>query len=199
MPEIIAPTTMPVWTCRENCQNLRGRLKEATAEAHRLLDARIGALDITIFADYRRFLEVIAAALLPLEAHLVASNVGEIFPDWSRRSRRKAIKADLAKLDGEVRPITIERALNRNAVFGSMYVLEGSRLGARVLLKTVRAATDPRIAETAAYLGHGTGQQLWQSFVTTLAREPFTPSDQTEVIDGALNAFELFATAVENG
>jgi len=42
---------------------LRSRLKEATADAHRDLDARLSGLDLANLDGYRRFLEANAAAL----------------------------------------------------------------------------------------------------------------------------------------
>ena len=69
---------------------IRDELRRATAEAHGALDARLGAFDLARLDGYRRFLEINAAALLPLEASLEAAGVAAIFPDWPWRSRRAA-------------------------------------------------------------------------------------------------------------
>src|SRR5215475_11462502 len=84
---------------------LRASLGEATAGAHRELDAQFAAFDITNRHGYRRFLEASAAALSPLEAALERGGVNHIFSDWSERSRRAAIAADLERLGGSVRPL----------------------------------------------------------------------------------------------
>jgi heme oxygenase len=76
-----------------------------------------------------------------------------------------------------------------------MYVLEGSRLGARYLLRTIAASADPLIAEARGYLRHGTGQPLWRSFLARLEREPMTEDDAAEAIAGARQAFAMFAEA----
>jgi heme oxygenase len=172
-------------------------LKQATADAHRDLDGRLGALDLSRLDGYRRFLEISAAALLPLEAALEAAGVAAIFADWPRRTRRAAISADLARVGGSVRSFEAVPALTRNAAFGALYVLEGSRLGARYLLKTVDASADPVIASATAYLRHGAGQHLWQDFLHALEREPFTPDDEAEVLAGAQQAFSLFARSAD--
>jgi heme oxygenase len=65
--------------------SLRARLREACTASHRELDERLGALDLRLLHDYRTFLEISAAALLPLEAALVSAHVERMFPDWDRR------------------------------------------------------------------------------------------------------------------
>jgi heme oxygenase len=174
---------------------LRHRLKEATAAAHQDLDAQFATFDLTACKGYRRFLEASAAALLPLEAALERAGVARLFPDWPERSRRDAITADLARLGGTVRPMEEVTPLSRNAVFGTMYVLEGSRLGARYLLRRIAASDDPLLAEARAYLGHGAGRPLWPSFLARLEREPVTGDDEAEAIAGARQAFAMFAEA----
>jgi heme oxygenase len=174
---------------------LRHRLREATAAAHHDLDAQFAAFDLTARSGYRRFLEASAAALLPLEAALERAGVTRLFFDWPERARRDAITADLARLGGIVRPMDEVGPLSRNAVLGIMYVLEGSRLGARYLLRTIAASADPGIAEARAYLGHGAGRPFWPSFLARLEREPLTGEDEAEAIAGARQAFAMFAEA----
>jgi heme oxygenase (biliverdin-IX-beta and delta-forming) len=174
---------------------LRYRLREATAATHHDLDAQFATFDLTARKGYRRFLEASAAALLPLEAALERTGVAGLFADWPERSRRDAITADLARLEGEIRPMAEIAPLSRNAVLGTMYVLEGSRLGARYLLRTIAASADPLIAEARGYLRHGTGQPLWRSFLARLEREPMTEDDAAEAIAGARQAFAMFAEA----
>jgi len=86
-------------------------------------------------------------------------------------------------------------ALNRNGVFGALYVLEGSRLGAKYLLRGVAKAADPAVAGATAYLSHGTGQHFWQSYLAALEQEPATPDDAAEIVAAADRAFAMFAEA----
>jgi heme oxygenase len=86
-------------------------------------------------------------------------------------------------------------SLNRGGLLGTMYVLEGSRLGAKYLLRLIAQSTDPLLAEARAYLGHGAGQPLWRSFLTRLEREAVSGDDEAEAIAGARRAFAMFAEA----
>ena len=118
-------------------QGLRVRLREATATAHQSLDARIAGSNLTSLACYRHFLE--AAALIPLEAALEDSNVNAVVEDWQERARTQAIRSDLARIGGQVLPLPSVKRLSHAETLGVLYVLEGSRLGARYLLRTVRS------------------------------------------------------------
>lgn len=174
---------------------LRERLRDATAVAHRDLDAQLTSFDLTTVSGYRRFLQASAGALLPLEAALVEAGVARMFPDWPERSRSAAIAADLGRLDSAVQSTVSVPPLTRSGVLGTMYVLEGSRLGAKFLLKTVADAADPRIGEATAYLGHGAGRRLWQSFLAKLEAEQACEAD--EAIEAAGAAFAAFEQAAD--
>ena len=181
-------------TCAESAgPGLRERLKLATSADHRSLDAQFSDFDLTSLRGYRRFLEASAAALLPLEAAMEQAGVGRIFPDWPERSRSRAIEADLDRLDGVARPLCRVGLLNRNNVLGVMYVLEGSRLGAKFLLRSI--AGNPLLERASRYLRHGAGQPLWRNFLQRLESEPVAPDDEPEITRGAHHAFAMFAEA----
>ncbi|WP_461625772.1 biliverdin-producing heme oxygenase [Bradyrhizobium sp. 25ACV] len=174
---------------------LRERLRDATAAAHRELDAQLSSFDLTVLAGYRRFLQASAGALLPLEAALVAAGVARIFPDWPERSRSAAIAADLGRLGSAAQSTVSVPPLTPSGVLGTMYVLEGSRLGAKFLLKEVAEAADLRMTEATSYLSHGAGKRLWQSFLSKLQSEE--ACDEVEVIAAARNAFAAFEQAAD--
>ncbi|WP_441239215.1 biliverdin-producing heme oxygenase [Bradyrhizobium sp. 930_D9_N1_4] len=174
---------------------LRERLRDATAHAHRDLDAQLSSFDLTVFSGYRRFLQASAGALLPLEAALVEAGVVRMFPDWLKRSRSAAIAADLERLGSDTQYTVSVSPLTHSGVLGAMYVLEGSRLGAKFLMKTVADAADPRIGEATAYLSHGAGQRLWQSFLSKLQNEE--ACDEDEAIEAARAAFAAFEQAAD--
>jgi heme oxygenase len=174
---------------------LRERLRDETASAHRELDAQLSSFDLTVWSGYRRFLQASAGALLPLEAALVDAGVVKMFPDWLERSRSAAIAADLGQLGSAAQSTVSVPPLTRSGMLGTLYVLEGSRLGAKFLLKTVGDAGDPRIGEATAYLSHGAGQRLWQSFLARLASEE--ACDEDEAIEAARAAFAAFEQAAD--
>lgn len=198
MPDLAFATISTTRPGRNPAQqpDLRTTLKEATAANHARLDAQLGAFDLHDLAGYRRFLEASAAALLPLEAALVAAGVRDIL-DWDRHARSRAILADLAAVGGAVVPLDQPALSGRPALLGTLYVVEGSRLGAAYLLKHVRRARDPRILNATAYLAHGAGQHLWQDFLAALARHAGEWPDEDDIVIPARRAFDLFATAVQ--
>jgi heme oxygenase len=192
---LLATPDDPIGGSNSCLSGLRDRLRAATAAAHHDLDAQLAAFDLASRDGYRRFLEASAAALLPLEAALEQAGVAGIFSDWAQRSRRTAIIADLDRIGGKIRPLPDIRPLNRHGLFGTVYVLEGSRLGAKFLVRMMARSTDPQMAEATAYLSHGTGQPLWRSFLARLNSEPIAPGSESDAIEGARNAFAMFADA----
>ncbi|MDN3274029.1 biliverdin-producing heme oxygenase [Frankia sp. RB7] len=170
-------------------------MRDATSAAHRELDAQMSAFDLATFSGYRRFLQASAGALLPLEAALVEAGVARMFPDWPERARSAAITADLVRLGKDANATVSVLPLTPSGMIGAMYVLEGSRLGAKFLLKTVADTADPRIGEATAYLSHGAGHRLWQSFLAKLASEQ--TCDEDEVIEAARSAFAAFEQAAD--
>jgi heme oxygenase len=179
---------------RLSAPGLRERLRAGTAPAHASLDRRLAALDLCRLPDYRAFLEASAAALLPLEAALIDAGVVDLFPDWALRTRGSAILDDLARVGGQARPLARPRRLTPDGILGTMYVLEGLRLDARVFLAHVVQSDDPTVTDATAYLCHGTGEHLWQSLLATLACEAAVV-DEAAVIVAAQRAFGLFDTA----
>jgi heme oxygenase (biliverdin-IX-beta and delta-forming) len=163
-------------------------------------------LDLRLTHDYRTFLEVIAAALLPLEAALGRVHVERLFPDWGRRARSGAILADLDRLGGVVRRLSApdEPGLDElqidglGGILGTMYVLEGSRLGARMLLRQASQSADPEVQEARAYLSHGAGTNFWQTFLAALEFHGARVNDDGTAVRAARNAFDLFSTAASS-
>jgi len=101
---------------------LRERLRDATANAHRELDAQLSSFDLTVLSGYRRFLQASAGALLPLEAALVQAGVAKMFPDWRERARSAAIAADLAQLGSAAQSTVSVPPLTRSGMLGTLYV-----------------------------------------------------------------------------
>jgi heme oxygenase len=152
-------------------------------------------LDLCTAAGYRKFLEINAAALLPLEQSLVRAGVRDVLPDWDHRARSNSILRDLARLGGTPRLLDVPELADRFAVLGVLYVLEGSRLGAAYLLREVRRCSDPVVSGNTAFLGHGAGRPLWPSFLAVLERHAGELVDDDDLVGPARRAFSLFAQA----
>jgi len=197
MPEIAIPTPHHA-DCSLSTRPkplLRSILRDATATDHAALDATLGALDLCTAAGYRRFLEINAAALLPLERSLELAGVRDILPDWDDRARTEAILADLARLGGKPHRLDAPDLAGRSAVLGTLYVLEGSRLGATYLLRTVRQCGDPQVSGNTAFLGHGVGRRFWPEYLAVLECHADEFACEDDLVVPARRTFDLFAHA----
>jgi len=172
-------------------------LRNATAGTHARLDALVEAQSFTRRAGYESFLTASAQALSAAEHMLEASGVAALVPDWPSRRRMPALEADLAGL-GVRLPAPLETPAapyGRDAMLGALYVLEGSRLGARVLLKRAQDSADPAIAANTRYLSHGAGARLWQTFLETLEADPSLAAHPEAAVRAAEETFALFEAA----
>lgn len=196
MPEIAIPTPHLV-DCSLSTRPrrlLRNILRDSTAADHARLDATLGALDLCTAPGYRRFLEINAAALLPLERSLERAGARAVLPDWDDRARTAAILTDLVRLGGRPSPLDAPELTGRSAMLGTLYVLEGSRLGAAYLLRTVKACNDPLISGTTAFLGHGAGRPFWPQYLAALESHADELAED-DLVRSARAAFDLFAHA----
>ena len=176
-------------------RSLRDRLWVATLREHEALDALVTRSHLETRAGYSAFLSASAQALIPLELALERAGVADWLPDWPSRSRRRALESDLHQLG--VRPLAPSTAAIPSPAFGAgvLYVLEGSRLGGRLLSRQVRAAdADLPIA----YLSHGLEQNLWRAFLTWLEASPKVDC-RTDIVEaGARYGFRCFSEAFES-
>jgi len=172
---------------------LRDRLRMATSQRHAALDAQVAAWRIETPPGYGAFLSASAMAIRPLELALERAGVAGWLPDWSRRVRRAALARDLAALGLEAPPFAPAVVPSRDFGAGLLYVLEGSRLGARFLARQVGAAGQ---GLPLAYLTQGEGDDLWRSFLAWLETPNVgTRTDACE--DGARYGFQCFSDAFE--
>jgi heme oxygenase len=135
---------------------------------------------------------VSAAAIWPLEQALVEANVHQILPDWDERSRAAVLLEDLADL-GIALPIVRPLSVGGEAYqYGVIYVLEGSRLGARVLTQWLLTSSDLSAGRAFRYLRHGEGRPLWRRFLERLESSEAVRHSPADAIAGAHAAFEWF-------
>lgn len=174
---------------------LREILRRGTRDAHERVDAAGARFDLVNRGDYVRFLRAHAAALLPLEAGLEACGVGRLLPDWRERRRGDALRADLTGLFAAADRQGGTVALSGDdEAWGVLYVLEGSRLGARLLTRAAEQSADAGVRRSTAYFGHGRDRRFWSSF---LARLEASGADAAVALAGARRAFARFEQAFE--
>jgi heme oxygenase (biliverdin-IX-beta and delta-forming) len=176
---------------------VRGHAHEAIRHhirhLHEALDARLVLSNLASRTAYIDYL-LINWAFVPIEQALERAGIGQVLPDWVLRRRGSALVADLEAFGV---PLPSYPALGIDSDVGSLlgwsYVLEGSRLGARVILQTVMTSPDPQIARTTGFLRHGSGERLWESFKIELGRINGDPVAIVKACTGATAAFRCFA------
>ncbi|OLP62255.1 hypothetical protein BJF93_18735 [Xaviernesmea oryzae] len=125
-------------------QSRRFLLRARTAEAHDALDRMIGPFDS--LESYRRYLAGIGGFRLPLEAKLRQAVWPLALEGLRPQDFGLLIRQDQDDLGmtSQEEPGTeetqhFEGATSAAALFGTLYVLEGSNLGARLLYKRAQA------------------------------------------------------------
>ena len=171
----------------------RQMLRAATATLHAEVDARFSGPFATDRNAYEAFLTVLARAVLPLEQALDRGGVGRLLPDWRERRRSGALKQDLDLLGIAVPPaLNVSVTTDEARLFGRLYVLEGSRLGGKLLVKRAAESDDPRVRAATHYLGHGAGSDFWRSFLQRLETSEAVLESPQRTLLGAREAFGLF-------
>jgi heme oxygenase len=164
-------------------QNLRAKLRAATADDHRRTEQSYGAFLADLPDSYGGFLQAHARALPAIGCALSAAID---WPAW--RARWRALESDLAACDLDPPPtLTVTAAASRAEALGMAYVLEGSRLGSTLLLARIPAGM-PK-----AYLHGGNDRAPWRHLLALL--ETIDPQDEARAIAGAGKAFRAFRAA----
>ncbi len=156
------------------------------------MDAAFSTIGFDTPERYERFLKAQAGGVFHIE--LALEPFAQAFADLDIRwtSRAAAFGDDLYRLralaEGIPGPLPvhgIEQAL------GMAYVLEGSRLGGRMLARQIRATPGMQDAPLA-FLDHPSDAGFWQSFVDKLDAVPLDETHWPLVLEGAETAFRLF-------
>ncbi|MGI4733144.1 MAG: biliverdin-producing heme oxygenase [Janthinobacterium lividum] len=144
-------------------------LRDGTRTAHERLDGLFAGFDLADRRSYAAFLAAHAAALMPVEAWLDAHGAGDVTADWPARRRGAALAADLAAL-GEPVPAGdgFAAATDPASLAGVLYVIEGSRLGGRMLVRGVAAGLPTSYLAPVAIPGRS--QPSWPALLATFDR-----------------------------
>ncbi|MBS9403419.1 biliverdin-producing heme oxygenase [Halomonas sp. TRM85114] len=195
--------------------SLLARLREATHHDHHRLDrhprlSRLlkSDLDPESYVDALVGLHGAQSSLEDavrrgLESRVVVLPAGE---GYRLDERAPALRDDLERLggkpfDGAFAPLAVPRL---ETLLGLLYVLEGSRLGARVIAKHVRASLGPTVP--LRFFAEAHGATHWPSFITFAERlfseravaEPRGPvASADEAALGARAAFALFQHSLD--
>ncbi len=167
----------------------RFALRAATAEAHERLDSLYSQLDLGDPADYATFLTSHAAAFIPAEDALDAAGAEALVPGWRAGRRSEVLKSDLAALGLPIPTPAAPPPFETEAqILGGLYVLEGSRLGGAVLIRSVAAG------QPTGFLTPG-NPNAWRAFIAVLDERLSSVERLGDAAASASAVFDLFERA----
>lgn len=178
-------------------ENLRFHLRGATADAHDLLDrAMRAASGWTSLDDYARFLSLQYAARQPVERWLENNAPRHLTPP----PQCHLIARDLAALDRSL-PVTkgaFTAASGPGEALGIAWVLAGSALGNRSILKEVRRTADTLGIDKwpDAFLADPAMLAFWNDLRRVIER-PAPLEEMTAASAAAAGVFDHFLAATQ--
>lgn len=173
---------------------LLARLRAGTSEAHAALDRAHGGGDFPDLESYGVFLDSQARVFPAAEIALAASEEFRTMPDWRDRLRTPALMRDLARLDRPPpEPMALELDHRPGAAAGLAYVLEGSRLGGRLISR--RLAVANLAGAPVEFITHGEDRRFWPSFMTWLSQRDADAAYAQAAVETARATFALFEQA----
>ena len=171
-------------------------LREATNEVHEDLEA---AIEKRAYLDalpaYGQYLQRLHRFHQSFRGALNEAPCGDLAEAWRLEAHETWLESDLEDLglspleddaeSGSLAPRIDDRA----SAFGAAYVIFGSSLGARLLLKKVEGLNLPEGRGTM-YLASLAATSEWPRFLAGLESEPAL--SEPELLRGALETFESF-------
>lgn len=169
-------------------------LRARTREAHEALDACLpdGLHDR---ADYLRYLQAMRLLCRWMDATDDAL-VPTAWRTWRDPRRAACLDRDLLALGGAAADLHAEPPCGPEWV-GACYVLEGSALGGRLLVRqaTALASDDPGVAAALSFLRHHTADPgRWRGLVRMV--ETLAPAEAAGAARGAARGFAIVRAAL---
>jgi heme oxygenase len=175
----------------------RRTLRAETAVPHETIE-RYFAPEAVTRGTYIRYL-MMNQPFACIEEGLEAARIHRLLPDWDVRRRRFDLASDMRAMG--IPPCaarTIPISDDIGTLLGWSYVLEGSRLGARFILRQIEATRSEELIGATRFLRHGGGMALWPTFMGTLSRIDDDLSAIDRACEAARAAFNCFLGAAEN-
>lgn len=169
-------------------------LRGATAEVHENLEAVIEARAyLEALPAYGQYLQRLHAFHRAF-AGAIRSHSADLAGTWRLDAHESWLETDLedlglSPLDARARQTSSPRIAGRASAFGAAYVLFGSSLGARFLLKRADGLDLPE-GRGKTYLASLALESDWPGFLRGLEAEPAL--SEPELLRGALETFESF-------
>ena len=173
-------------------------LRRVTRPWHDDVESAFADFDLQTLDGVTGFLLRQASAVIPLERALERAEIADQLADWQARRRTPALAIDLSRLDLAVPAVPDLPDLRPPwESLGAAYVLEGSRLGGRILHRRVLASPDPRVRAIVEFLGHQ-HERGWPRFLDRLNAAPPDAQVLAALRSGAEIAFSAFHTAARD-
>jgi heme oxygenase len=184
-------------------QTFLERLRNNTAVSHKNLEALPLSLSIInptlTKEDYLLYLTLMHDVVKDAELNIFPA-LHNIISDLNERLKSSFLESDLAALGAAKE--SFKKILSRgNTVFstafsfGIMYVIEGSSLGGRVILKNITAALGYDEDKGARYFAGygGTTGSHWKNFIAIMVNYAEEHNCEDEIIAGADFAFRTIS------
>ena len=178
------------------------RLKHATADEHDRMEVLMKKAGVFEHQDnYAKFTLSQYYFQKDVEHLYLDDQIQKLIPDLDVRGRSDAALLDLQDLSLEPQQSDIvTHNVHYPASLGSIYVSEGSTLGAAFLFKEAQAkfsfSADFGARNLAAY---PEGRAVvWKRFKHTVDEAEFTEEEKNQIVEGALQAFKRFGDLLED-
>jgi Heme oxygenase len=175
-------------------------LRTHTMPAHKSLEevplsTRIVESDVTK-EEYGRYIELMYPVHADAEQNIYPI-LSDVVPNVEERKKADHIKKDLEHISlplttAHERPLTGKMPnMSQAFALGVMYVIEGSTLGGRVILKNIQPSLQLSEENGASYFaGYKANTGIyWKNFLEALTSYPQNEADEKEIIAGADYAF----------
>lgn len=170
-------------------------LRAQTQTLHRQLDSH-EVLQPLMSSELcpTNYVSALKALYLPqktLENNLL-SHLSTFFPNYIYTARYPLIEKDLMELDDVADDLLLstKKLSNQSRILGALYVLEGSKLGARHILRHLK---DKRLPTHFFQSALEDNQSGWKGFAELTHSEAI---NATETVAAAVDAFNLFIVAL---
>lgn len=174
--------------------DLREELRNATRPCHAEVERLFEPVDIGTGSGLRRFLLAHYAAVAPIEHRLERIVDGPQAGCWPFRLSA-LLDDDLTSLGVRERPTVMRADLADAHPLGLCYVLGGSRLGARLLLRRLSETTGSSTFRPR-YLTSAPDDAIWAHTRSLLAAAGDAGGNRQAIGDAAELAFSSFADAL---
>lgn len=174
------------------------KLRADTSSLHNSLEELSISKNLTAdnatLSDYTCYLQAMYGVVKDAEQNIYPL-LEDVIPDVNDRLKLASLESDIKNIDEEVYNKTVFpiEAKKNDVPFllGIMYVVEGSALGGRVILKNLSEQIKlSQEVGTSYFTGYGerTGE-MWKAFVEKMSNYAVANSVEDEIIDGANCAF----------